>query len=183
MQNLDWLQEALGDYEDDYVRPDPALSTPVLDFKTFGHRLIPYRAARTAHHRLPWSNRTVHAHPHPAPPRQTPHHQPQHQPRRVLPPRVAVHGRHGKVLFRCLVGHELHDRTRSPVRQRHEQDGPRPERGQAEKGGRPVSFPLSQRAPASCFFPAMVGSRDARNALAGSWTRTLNCCGPRPLPS
>jgi hypothetical protein len=69
MQNLDWLQEALGDYEDDYVRPDPVLSTPVLEFKAFGHRLIPYRAARTAHHRLPWSNRTLHAHPHPAPPR------------------------------------------------------------------------------------------------------------------
>ena len=31
MQNLDWLQEALGDYEDDYVRPEPALTPPVLE--------------------------------------------------------------------------------------------------------------------------------------------------------
>lgn len=29
MQNLDWLQEALGDYEDDYVRPQLHSGGPV----------------------------------------------------------------------------------------------------------------------------------------------------------
>lgn len=48
MNNLDWLSDALGDFEDDYVRRPPPVDqrsslTPLLGI---------------AHHRLPRSNRS-----------------------------------------------------------------------------------------------------------------------------
>lgn len=85
MNNLDWLSDALGDFEDDYVR----LRFPVYPQSIlFDSELLP----STANHRLPRSNRTLHPHSRLTSSRQASHDLYEHFPRLCVPTRESIYG-------------------------------------------------------------------------------------------
>ena len=112
MNNLDWLQEALGEYDDDFLIIDcPGQSSYPLSScsQSCTHSRAVFR-----------SNRIVHSHSRSPPTRQTPHRHDEHIPRLRLSPRVAVYGGFGKVLQRSFECDELYGRIGGSVRECHE---------------------------------------------------------------
>lgn len=88
MNNLDWLQDALGDFDDDYLIIDcPGSSI-----------FIPHAGDQLFTERLPEkfrSNRALHPHPSPTASRPTSDNVNEHFTRFSLPPRISIHGGFG----------------------------------------------------------------------------------------
>lgn len=115
LNNLDWLEEELGSYEDEYLIIDcpgpfsspPSSLPPTSLADPFS---IPHFFALFYNR----SNRTLHPHPSPSSSRLLPPTTMRHPRLRHLPPRISVHGGQSQVLRGSHECYELHGQLGVP---------------------------------------------------------------------
>lgn len=98
MSNLDWLTDALGDFEDDYVSFGFGFGSSNLNGAA--ERLADILRARTflARNRLSRTNRTYFPYPRPSKPHQAAHWNNEHPARVCVLARISVYGGHVEIL-------------------------------------------------------------------------------------